>query len=146
MPVFTRFVLSVNQAVDTLFAALGVAGRGETYVPNAPSATVMNVARALIGKRPIETRVIGIRPGEKLHEIMVSEEEANHTVRRGNYYAILPMLPELRDEASIEPNALTKEFSSADNVLDPAGTVDLLHRNRLLPEDVTISSTEELLR
>ncbi|MCC6611316.1 MAG: polysaccharide biosynthesis protein [Burkholderiales bacterium] len=146
VPEMTRFLLSLNQAVDTVFAALAGARRGETYVPNAPSATIMNVARALIGQRPIETRVIGIRPGEKLHEIMVSEEEANHAVRRGNYYAILPMLPELRDEAPNEPNALAKEFSSADNVLDAAGTVDLLHRNQLLPEDVTVSSAEELLR
>ena len=147
VPEMTRFLLSLNQAVDTVFTALREARRGETYVPNAPSATVMNVARALIGKQSIETRVTGIRPGEKLHEIMVSEEEANHTVRRGDYYAILPMLPELRDEASRESNALTKEFSSADNVLDMAGTTELLRRNHLLPDDVVaVSRAEELLR
>jgi FlaA1/EpsC-like NDP-sugar epimerase len=142
----TRFLLSLNQAVDTVFAAIREAGRGETYVPNAPSSTVINIANALIGKRRIETAIIGIRPGEKMHEIMVSEEEANHTVRRGNYYAILPMLPELRDEASKEPNALTREFSSAHNVLDPAATVELLRRNGLLLEDAAIPATEELLR
>ncbi len=146
VPDMTRFLLSLNQAVDTVFTALREARRGETYVPNAPSATVINVARALIGKRQIETSVIGIRPGEKLHEIMVSDEEANHTVARGDYYAILPMLPELHDDSSNAPNALTQEFSSADNVLDFAGTVDLLRRNRLLPEDVMVPPGEELLR
>jgi FlaA1/EpsC-like NDP-sugar epimerase len=146
VPEMTRFLLSLNQAVDTVFTALKEARRGETYVPNAPSATVMNLAQALIGRRPIETRITGIRPGEKLHESMVSEEEANHTVRRGDYYAILPMLPELLEGSSAEPNALAKEFSSADNVLDVAGTVELLRRNRLLPEDVTVSRSEELLR
>ena len=146
VPHMTRFLLSLDQAVDTVFAAIRGAKRGETYVPNAPSATVINIARALIGGRPIETNVTGIRPGEKMHEIMVSDEEANHTVRRGEYYAILPMLPELREESSREPIALTKEFSSADNVLDAAGTLELLHRNRLLPEEVTISANEELLR
>ena len=142
----TRFLLSLNQAVDTVFTAIREAKRGETYVPNAPSATIINIAHALIGKRRIETSIIGIRPGEKMHEIMVSEEEANHTVRRGNYYAILPMLPELRDEASQEPNALTREFSSAQNVLDPAATVELLRRNGLLPGNNTIPASEELLR
>jgi FlaA1/EpsC-like NDP-sugar epimerase len=146
VPDMTRFLLSLDQAVDTVFAAIRGAKRGETYVPNAPSATVINIARALIGGRPVKTNIIGIRPGEKMHEIMVSDEEANHTVRRGNYYAIQPMLPELQDEASKEPIALTKEFSSADNVLDAAATLELLHRNRLLPEEVTISANEELLR
>jgi UDP-glucose 4-epimerase len=146
VPEMTRFLLSLDQAVDTVFAAVREAKRGETYVPNAPSATVINIAAALIGERRIGTSVIGIRPGEKMHEIMVSDEEASHTVRRGNYYAILPMLPELQDEAAKELNALAKEFSSADNVLDPAGTMDLLRRHRLLPGDVTLSATEELLR
>jgi FlaA1/EpsC-like NDP-sugar epimerase len=146
VPEMTRFLLSLNQAVDTVFTAIKEARRGETYVPNAPASTVINLAKALIGKRSIETTVVGIRPGEKMHEIMVSEEEANHTVRRGKYYAILPMLPELREEGSKEPNALTREFSSADTVLDEAGTVELLRRNHLLPDDVKISPTEELLR
>lgn len=145
VPAMTRFLLSLGQAVDTVFAALREAGRGETYVPRAPSATVENIARALIGARRVETRVIGIRPGEKMHEIMVSEEEANHCVRRGDYYAILPMLPELRREARAEPNALTREFSSADTVLDFPGTEALLRGHRLMPEDVD-ADRSELLR
>ena len=52
---------------------------------------------------------------------MVSEEEIQHCVRRGDYYAIRPMLPELRGEPIDEPNALATEFSSADNVLDLRG-------------------------
>ena len=114
----TRFLLSLEQAVDTVFEALRSAKRGETYVPNAPSATVFNLAKALIGVRDIEIAETGIRPGEKMHEIMVSEEEANHCVKRGAYYAILPMLPELRNSTTKEPNVLSGEFSSADVVLD----------------------------
>lgn len=135
VPEMTRFLLSLNQAVETVFAAIQEAKAGETYVPNAPSATVINVATALIGSRGIETRVIGIRPGEKMHEIMISEEEVHHSVRRGNYFAIQPMLPELREATPREPPALAREFSSADNVLDLAGTVRLLQEHRLMPED-----------
>lgn len=146
VPEMTRFLLTLDQAVDTVFAALRWARRGETYVPDAPAATVMNLARALIGDRDLELRVTGIRPGEKLHEIMVSEEEANHCVRRGDYYAIQPMLPELQEETGEPRGRLARELSSADTVLDFEGTVDLLRRHQLLVEDVPGYATAELLR
>jgi FlaA1/EpsC-like NDP-sugar epimerase len=146
VPEMTRFLLSLDQAVDTVCAALNEAKPGETYVPRVPAATVINIARALIGKRPIETVVTGIRPGEKMHEILVSDEESHHTVKRGRYYAIRPMLPELRTGSAEGERVLHKEYSSGDDVLDLAGTIELLREHRLLPEDVDASSTEELLR
>jgi len=145
-PGMTRFLLSLNQAVDTVFAALREAKPGETYVPRAPAATVLDLAKALIGDRRVEIKLIGIRPGEKMHEIMVSEEEVHHTVARGEYYAIRPMLPELRGTAAQEANALTKEFSSADTVLDLEGAIRLLRHHRLMIEDVDLAAAGELLR
>jgi UDP-glucose 4-epimerase len=146
VPEMTRFLLSLNQAVDTVFAALRDARPGDTFVPNAPSATVLNIVKALIHDRDIEIRDIGIRPGEKIHEIMVSEEEIHHCVKRGEYYVIRSMLPELHDPGIREPNALIKEFSSADNVLDLPGTVALLKKNCLMIEDVPPGRETELLR
>lgn len=140
VPEMTRFLLSLDQAVDTVFAAMREARPGETYIPRAFSATVINVARALIGRRSVEIRVVGIRPGEKMHEILISDEEANHCVARGEYYAILPMLPELGPAQTA--NALTHEYSSADSVLDSAATIDLLRRYRLMPEDQMALATE----
>lgn len=145
-PEMTRFLLSLDQAVDTVVAALTEANPGETYVPNAPSATVDSIARALIGKRRIKTRIVGVRPGEKMHEIMVSEEEAHHCVKRKNYYAILPMLPELAKAAKDKTPALSGEFSSADNVLTPKATLDLLKSHRLMVENVKSANLLELLR
>jgi UDP-glucose 4-epimerase len=142
----TRFLLSLDQAVDTVFTALREAKPGETYVPRAPSATVINIARALIGERRIETKVIGVRPGEKMHEIMVSEEEIHHCERRGEYLAIRPMLPELQDGKAAGPNTLAKEFSSEDTVADLAGTVALLRKHRLMIDDVDLGAAGELLR
>src|SRR5260221_7366258 len=130
VPEMTRFLLSLDQAADTVFAALRKARAGETWVPRAPSATVQNIAQVLIGKKSIKTKIVGIRPGEKMHEIMVSEEEAHHCVRRGDYLAILPMLPELRRDAA-EANALKGEFSSADALLDLPGTKALLEGHKL---------------
>lgn len=146
VPGMTRFLLSLNQAVDTLFTALRHANRGETYVPIVPSATMSNIAKALIGKRKISIKITGIRPAEKMHEILVSEEDAKHCVRRGNYYAILPMLPELRNLRKKEPNVLTKEFSSEDSPLDFVSTVELLKKHKLMVEDVDLTQEEELLR
>jgi len=139
----TRFLLSLNQAVDVIFEALRQAHRGETYIPRVPSAKVTDIAQVLIGDRPIKTVVTGIRPGEKVHEILVSEEEAHRTVARGNYYVILPILPELRtDEAEGSP--LDKEYSSADNVMSLEETRTLLKNYHLLLSDQTASEGEFL--
>jgi FlaA1/EpsC-like NDP-sugar epimerase len=145
VPNMTRFLLSLNQAVDTVFTAVREALPGETYVPRAPSATVINIAKALIGQRNIELKVVGIRPGEKMHEIMVSEEEAHHCVKRGDYYAILPMLPELQKDRTSAPNALSGEFSSNDTVLDEAGTVALLKKHRLMVGEWNEKNDGEIL-
>jgi UDP-glucose 4-epimerase len=60
----TRFLLSLNDAVDVIFAAVIGANRGETYIPRVSSANVVDIANILIGDRKIEVKVIGIRPGE----------------------------------------------------------------------------------
>jgi UDP-glucose 4-epimerase len=106
----------------------------------------VNIARALIGRRELAIKTIGIRPGEKLHEILISEEEIHHCVRRGAYYAIQPMLPELRQGSAAESNSLAKEYSSGDEVLDLAGTTALLNKHRLMVEDVEGGDRTELLR
>ena len=82
----TRFLLSLDQAVDTIFAALKQANRGEIYIPRVPSARITDLAEVLISDHPIETTVVGIRPGEKVHEILVSEEEAHRTIEREGHH------------------------------------------------------------
>jgi FlaA1/EpsC-like NDP-sugar epimerase len=136
-PEMTRFLISLDDAVDTVFAALAQARPGEIFVPRAPSARIIDVAEALIGDRPIDTQVTGIRPGEKIHEIMVSDEEAVRTVERGKWFGILPMLPELRADSD-NGSSLLKEYSSEDCVLNPEGTKELLQRNQLLLSDADL--------
>jgi FlaA1/EpsC-like NDP-sugar epimerase len=126
----TRFLLSLDKAVDTIFAAIEKGQPGEIYVPCVPSALILNIARALIGDRNIEIVETGIRPGEKVHEILVSQEEAWHTLQRGNYYVIKPMLPEL-GKLDGEAQFLTGEYSSQDNVLSLDETLNLLIRHQL---------------
>ncbi len=142
----TRFLLSIDQAVDTIFAVISEGKAGEIYVPIVASAAVENIAKALIGSRKIETEIIGIRPGEKMHEILVSEEECHHVIKRGDYYVILPMLPELRNLNREEPSPLDNEFSSADNILDLEGTIELMAKHDLIVPIAELAEAEELLR
>ena len=140
----TRFLLSLEDAVDTVMAAVIEANKGEIYIPRVPASLVTNVAKALIGDRNIKMIVTGIRPGEKVHEILVSDEEANRTVDRGKYYAILPMLPEIAGNVDFTP-ALSKEYCSGDEVMSLEETKVLLQTRRLMLEDVS-PQEEELLR
>lgn len=136
-PEMTRFLLSLNQAVDTIFAALKLAHRGEIYIPRVPSARVVDIVDVLIGDRPIKTVVIGIRSGEKVHEILISEEEAHRAREQRNHYVIMPVLPELQISTVIE-KPLEKEYSSADNIMAKSELADLLKRHRLMFEDNTV--------
>ena len=142
-PQITRFLLSLDDAVDTIFAALREGRPGETYIPRVPSALVTNVAEALIGGRPIKVEITGIRPGEKIHEILVSEEEAYRSVARGNYYVIRPMLPELCDDNAGD-GTVRKEYSSGDDVMNLEETVKMLQDRRLTMEDMADEQAEVL--
>ncbi len=139
----TRFLLPLDRAVDTIFAAIRMAGRGEIFVPKIPAARIVDVAGALIGDREIDLVYTGIRPGEKVHEILVSDEEAWRTFDRGEYYAIKPMLPELaQEEHDLQP--LDKEYSSGECVMTMEETRQLLERYNLMVGQETSEGSEFL--
>jgi FlaA1/EpsC-like NDP-sugar epimerase len=131
VPHMTRFLLSLDEAVDTVFEALKNGQAGEITIPKGPSATVINMAQAMVGDRDIEIKETGIRPGEKIHELLISEEEANYTIKRGNFYAVCSMLPELR--TGQEKFIKIDEYSSANSLISLEATVELLSKHKLLP-------------
>jgi UDP-glucose 4-epimerase len=133
----TRFLLTLDRAVDTVFAALTSGQPGDTYIPRAPSASVMDIAKALIGEAKIAIEIIGVRPGEKVHEILISEEEVFRTVERGEYYVIRPVLPEL---AVASPPARETEYSSSDVTLDVAGVRRLLAESEMVRARSAVAS------
>jgi FlaA1/EpsC-like NDP-sugar epimerase len=142
-PGMTRFLLSIEQAVDTVFAALRDAAPGETYVPRVPSARIVDVAAALIGRRAIEVKITGVRPGEKEHEILVSEEESSRTTTRRDHHVIAPVLPELR-AGKTDAQVLLREFSSADDVMTLIQVEDLLRAHKLMIEDRLVYEEDRL--
>lgn len=125
LPEMTRFLLSLDRAVDTVFAAITNGRPGETFVPKVPSANIVDLAKAIAGKDDVPIEFTGIRPGEKIHEIMVSEEECFRTAERGDYYAIMPVLPELRGNGEFK-QALEGEYSSKDGNLSVPEIRELL--------------------
>lgn len=128
----TRFLLPLERAVDTIFAAIEKANPGETFVPKVPSARITDVAKALIRDRKIDITITSIRPGEKVHEILVSDEEAWHTCEQSDYYAIQPMLPELVTAKPDKQQTLQKEYSSEDSLMTLQETIKLLEEHKLM--------------
>jgi UDP-glucose 4-epimerase len=145
-PEMTRFFLTLDDAVDTIFAAVREAKPGETYIPRVPAARMVDVAQALIGNRKVEVKHTGIRPGEKVHEILVSDEESHRTHNRGNFYAIASILPEVHKGHVPASRALEGEYSSAGSLMSLAEVEAYLRKTRLMVEDGRIDGEEELLR
>ena len=84
----TRFWLSLEQGVDFVINAIEVMSGGEVFVPKIPSTTIVDLAKAIAPGA--EINFIGIRPGEKLHEVLISEDEARTTVELDTMYVVQP--------------------------------------------------------
>jgi len=87
-PEMTRFWITLDQGIQFVIESLERMHGGELFIPKIPSMRIVDLARA-IGPE-CELVDVGIRPGEKLHEVMVSEDDARHTVEHDHFYAILP--------------------------------------------------------
>ena len=86
----TRFMISLDNAVELVWHAFKDMIGGEIYIKKIPSIKVIDIAKAIAPKSKI--KIVGIRPGEKLHEQMISVDESNFTYEYPNYYKILPSI------------------------------------------------------
>jgi len=84
----TRFWITLQQAVEFVIECLGRMGGGEIFVPRVPSMGIIGIAEALAPDA--ERRVVGIRPAEKLHEVLLTEDESRHSLEVDNGYVVLP--------------------------------------------------------
>tara|TARA_B110000240_G_C13478701_1_gene444316 strand:- start:791 stop:1822 length:1032 start_codon:yes stop_codon:yes gene_type:complete len=84
----TRFNISLQDGCEMVFYAIEKAWGGEVFIPKIPSYRISDVAKAIAPE--MEQRIVGIRPGEKLHEEMITSSDSYNTVDLGSYYAILP--------------------------------------------------------
>jgi len=86
----TRFNISLQAGVDLVMYALENHLGGEIFIPKIPSYRILDVAQAIAPDS--KTKVVGIRPGEKLHEEMITDTDSINTIDIGRYYAILPSI------------------------------------------------------
>ncbi len=90
-PRMTRFWITLDQGVQFVIDSLERMHGGEIFVPKIPSMKVMDLAKAIAPDCDVE--IVGIRPGEKLHEAMIMEDDARHTVEFDDHYVIQPEFP-----------------------------------------------------
>jgi UDP-N-acetylglucosamine 4,6-dehydratase len=87
----TRFWITLKQGVEFVEKCLGLMRGGEVFIPKIPSMRVTDLAKAMAPE--CEQEVVGIRPGEKLHECMIPQDEARLTREFSDFYVILPSMP-----------------------------------------------------
>ena len=125
----TRFFLNLDNAVDIVFDALKNAKRGEIYVPIVPAAKITDLADLIIGKaKNVAIKYTGIRPGEKIHEVLISEEELYNTYKKGKYYVIQSNLPELQT-VKIDKPIIREPYSSGNTVMSKSQLKKMLQAN-----------------
>ena len=124
----TRFLITLNEGVDFVLSSLAVMHGGEVFVPKIPSMKVTDVAETLAPG--MAQKVIGIRPGEKLHEMMISADDARNTVDMGDRYAIEPAFVEYTREP-LKGAKIAEDFCYAsdtnDQWLDGPGLLGMLN-------------------
>jgi len=99
----TRFWITLEQGANLVLNALSDMHGGEIWVPRIPSMRIVDLARVIAPE--CEHRIVGIRPGEKLHEVMVSVDDARQTLEFDNHYIIKPAYPWWGDNWHIEKGA-----------------------------------------
>ena len=114
----TRFNITLNSGVDLVLFALQNALGGELYVPKIPSYNIMDLANAIAPE--CKKQIVGIRPGEKLHEEMISKSDSLNTYDIGKYYVVVPtytnkIRPYLIDHFQAKQVAAGFNYNSFDN-------------------------------
>jgi UDP-N-acetylglucosamine 4,6-dehydratase len=140
-PNMTRFMMTLDDAVDLVLYAFEHGQPGEIFVQKAPAATIEMLARALtalMGKPNHEVRVIGTRHGEKLYEALLSREEMVSAEDLGGYYRLPPDLRDLNygkfvDQGEVKISEATDYNSHNTERLDIAGMKALLMKLRFMP-------------
>ena len=133
-PKMTRFMMTLEDAVDLVLYAFEHGGNGDIFVQKAPGATIDTLARALleiVGRTDHPISVIGTRHGEKLYETLLSREEMAHAEDRGEYFRVPPDLRDLNYGKFVEQGERrisTSEDYNSHNTrrLDVAGMRDML--------------------
>jgi len=109
----TRFCLTLAQSVEIVLRCLNDMRGGEVFVPKAPTMRLVDLVEAIAPGCAVET--IGVRPGERIHELLISEDEARRTVEFGDMYVIAPDAPSVAELRAIGGRPLRDGFQYTSN-------------------------------
>jgi UDP-N-acetylglucosamine 4,6-dehydratase len=125
-PRMTRFWITLEQGVEFVIKCLDMCVGGELLVPKIPSMNIMDLAKAMAPDCEYET--IGIRPGEKLHEVMITEDDSRHTLEFDEYYVVEPEFDWWSSERHMNNGgkAVKEGFRYASNLNDKWLTIEEL--------------------
>ncbi len=104
----TRFWLTLEQGVRFVIRCTEIMQGGEVFVPKIPSMRIVDLARVIAPGAELE--IVGIRPGEKLHEVLINEDEARSTLEREDMYVVVPTLPLWQRDVKYEGRPLQDGF------------------------------------
>jgi len=116
-PRMTRFWITLEQGVDFVLWCLDHMCGGELFVPKIPSMNIMDLAQAIAPE--CETKIVGVRPGEKIHELMIPRDEARKTLELDNFYVIQPDFRFWTRRCSWEGGRLVPEDFEYDSGTNP---------------------------
>ena len=122
----TRFMITLEQGVELVWKAFDDMLGGEIYVKKIPSMTILDIAHSVLPNAKI--KIIGIRPGEKIHEQMIGFEDAPHTFEYDSYYKILPAIHNWSNDSNRIKNGIKVDENftySSDNNKDWMQIADL---------------------
>ena len=105
----TRFMITLSQGVNFVFKCLQKMEGGEIFIPKIPSMKIIDLMHAIAPQ--CDTHVIGIRPGEKLHEVMITEDDARYTLELDDHYVITPVLNFWNSKLKVKGEKVSEKFT-----------------------------------
>lgn len=134
----TRFWITLSQGVSFVVSSLSIMEGGEIFIPKIPSMHMVDLAEALAPGLP--RRIVGIRPGEKLHEVMITEDDARNSVELDDRFVIEPSLvfwdrSDVKKKGVSLPDGFYYASDNNPDILDAKGLTEMLREAGLFDED-----------
>jgi len=141
-PDMTRFFLSLDDSVKLVVNTIEKGKRGDMFIPHVKSGRIQDLAELFIERYGGEIKEVGIRPGEKIHEELINEEEMRRTYKRDDGYFVITPIDDTSD--NLLPKADLKRYSSDLCLLTKDELRDYLERNNIFEKDFDSAKESEV--
>lgn len=133
-PGMTRFWISLEDAAQFVATRLAKMQGGEVFIPKSPSVRIVDLAKAFAPSTPVN--LVGIRPGEKIHEVLISQDEARNCLEGRDFYCLTPQFQFRTAKAAAEPLTPVQEGFTLNSATNPLFTTDMQKITQFLEKSV----------